>query len=77
MEARNRSDDRTIGELFYRYCRELEDIKFSKALLLLLSNLVQSIKDTKLKKNILQEMITEAFLSALPSYLRYHLLLSA
>ncbi len=33
IEARNQSDDRTIGELFCRYCQELQDIRFSEALL--------------------------------------------
>ena len=40
IEARNQCDDRTIGELFYRYCQELEDIRFSEALLLLLARLI-------------------------------------
>ncbi|MCK9558801.1 MAG: transposase [Candidatus Cloacimonetes bacterium] len=70
IEARNKSDDRTIGELFYSYCQELEDIRFSQALLLLLARLIGMPKETKPFKNKLQEKITELFLNALPSYLR-------
>mgnify|MGYP000744690808 CR=1 FL=1 len=78
IEARNESDDRTIGELFYRYCQELHDIRLSQALLLLLSRLIVILKETKpSNKNKLQEKMTELFLNALPSYLRCQLLLCA
>ena len=77
IEARNKSDDRTIGELFYRYCQELEDIRFSQALLLLLTTLIEILKETKPSKNKLQDKITESFLNALPGYLRCQLLLCA
>lgn len=50
IEARNESDDRTIGELFYRYCQELHDIRLSQALLLLLSRLIEMLKETKFSK---------------------------
>jgi len=77
IEARNKSDDRTIGELFYSYCQELEDIRFSQALLLLLTRLIVMLKETKPSKNKLQEKITELFLNALPSCLRCQLPLCA
>ncbi len=78
IEARNKSDDRTIGELFYSYCQELQDIRFSQSLLLLLTRLIVILKETKpSNKNKLQEKMTELFLNALPSYLRCQLLLCA
>ena len=78
IEARNKSDDRTIGELFYSYCQELQDIRFSQSLLLLLTRLIGILKETKpSNKNKLQEKMTELFLNALPSYLRCQLLLCA
>ena len=69
IEARNESDDRTIGELFYRYCQELHDIRLSQALLLLLSRLIEMLKETKFSKKKSQDKITELFLDTLPSYL--------
>ena len=77
IEARNESDDRTIGELFYRYCQELHDIRLSQALLLLLSRLIEMLKETKFSKKKSQDKITELFLDTLPSYLKRHLLLCA
>ena len=77
IEARNESDDRTIGELFYRYCQELHDIRLSQALLLLFATLIEILKETKPSKNKLQEKLTESFLNALPGYLRCQLLLCA
>lgn len=77
IETRNESDDRTIGELFYRYCQELHDIRLSQALLLLFATLIEILKETKPSKNKLQEKLTESFLNALPGYLRCQLLLCA
>jgi hypothetical protein len=77
IEARNESDDRTIGELFYRYCQELHDIRLSQALLLLLSRLIEMLKETKFSKKKSQDKITELFLDTLPSYLKRQLLLCA
>ena len=77
IEARNESDDRTIGELFYRYCQELHDIRFSQSLLLLLTRLIGILKETKFSKKKSQDKITELFLDTLPSYLKRQLLLCA
>lgn len=42
--SRESSDDRTIGGMFYDCCDEMEDIKFCKALQLLLSKFRESIE---------------------------------
>jgi hypothetical protein len=34
VESRNNQDDRTIGELFYYYSDEMEDIKLSESLMM-------------------------------------------
>ena len=78
IEARNNCDERTIGELFFLYCKEIEDIKFSQSLMLVLSTVLQ-ILDPGFsgRKNKIQKLITDIFLNALPDYIRQQLVLCA
>jgi len=78
IEARSNCDGRTVGELFFLYCKELEDIKLSHSLMLILSAVLQIIENSlKSRKDKIQNQITEAFISALPSYTRQQLVLCA
>jgi len=79
IEARSNCDGRTVGELFFLYCKELEDIKLSHSLMLILLSTVLQIIENSLKgrKDKIQNQITEAFISALPSYTRQQLVLCA
>ena len=45
IEARNNCDDRTIGKLFFLYCKEIEDIKLSHSLILILSTVLQILEN--------------------------------
>ncbi|MBF0556761.1 MAG: transposase, partial [Nitrospirae bacterium] len=51
MEKRNSEDNRTIGELFYLCCDEVQDIKFSTTLQLLLEMLVEHLRKNKIAPN--------------------------
>lgn len=78
IEARNNCDDRTIGELFFLYCKEIEDIKFSQSMILILSTVLQILGSSlNGRKNKIQNRITETFMNALPNYIRQQLVLSA
>ncbi len=65
---RNNCDGRTAGELFLLYGKKIEDIKFSHSLMLILSTVVQ-IRENSLnvRKNKIQDLITETFMNALPN----------
>lgn len=78
IEARSNCDGRTVGELFFLYCKELEDIKLSHSLMLILSAVLQIIENSlKGRKGKIQNQITETFINALPSYTRQQLVLCA
>ncbi len=44
VENRENKDSRSIGGLFYEYCDELTDIKFSQSLDMMLAMLISAIK---------------------------------
>lgn len=43
MEARNATDDRTLGDLFFYLKEELQDIKLSQSLMLLVDTLRRAL----------------------------------
>jgi len=70
MENRESKDPRTLGNLFYVCCDELQDMSFADAFQLILTLL----KDTLLKylsvpESVLQEMSND-FISCLPVFLK-------
>lgn len=78
IEARNNCDDRTIGELFFLCCKEIEDIKLSHSLMLILSTVLQILGNSlNGRKDKIQNLITETFMNALPNYIRQQLVLCA
>lgn len=78
IEARNNCDDRTIGELFFLYCKEIEDIKLSHSLMLILSTVLQILGNSlNGRKDKIQNQIIETFMNALPNYIRQQLVLCA
>lgn len=77
QEARNATDDRTLGDLFYYLREELADIKLSHSLMLLVDTLRQVLSQLPL---LSQEMATEimnSFLNAIPHPIKEKLLLCA
>lgn len=76
MEVRRNTDERTIGELFYIMCDELEDIKLMHALALLLELLCQAVDTLSLSSKTIEKLKC-AFLESLPLNLRGRLPLSA
>lgn len=76
MEKRNNEDDRTIGELFYRCCDEVQDIKFSTAFQLLLEMLAEYLRKNKLIPIDTIQMFLSNFISSLPPYFKGKLAIS-
>ena len=77
MEARNATDDRTLGELFYYLREELADIKLSQSLMLLVDTLRQVLNQLPLLSQEMANEIMNKFLNAIPHPLKQKLLLCA
>lgn len=77
QEARNATDDKTIGELFYYLSEELEDIKLSQSLMLFVDTLRQVLYQTPFISHKMADELMTNFLNAIPHLLRNKLLLCA
>jgi hypothetical protein len=70
LENRESKDPRTLGNLFYLCCDELQDISFSKAFRLILTMLENTLrKYLTITNRALQELIQE-FIACLPASLK-------
>ena len=70
FELRRSEDDRAYGELFCRFCEELEDISFVASLALLLEMLKSAVRaGIALTETILERMFAE-FVRKTPPFLR-------
>jgi DDE superfamily endonuclease len=73
LEERNTKDDRTIGNLFYLCCDELQDIKFIDSITLLLNLIKNEItKHLTLSKESFNA-IFDSFMLSLPSHIKINL----
>ena len=73
LENRESKDPRTLGNLFYVYCDELQDISFTVAFQLILTLLKDTLrKYLSIPECVLQEMISN-FISCLPVLLKARL----
>jgi hypothetical protein len=77
MEARNATDDRTIGDLFFYLKEEFQDIKLSESLMLLVDTLRQALSKLPLLSQEMANKIMNAFLNTIPHPLKQKLLLCA
>ena len=69
VENRENRDIRSIGELFFRTCDELQDITFSDSLSIILEAFIETLKDMLfLTLNQINDLM-EIFISKLPKYL--------
>ena len=76
MESRNSNDPRTIGDLFYFFCDEVEDIKFSLSLMLIVDLLKKILYENPVISKELAHQIIDAFILGLPQIWREKLKLS-
>ena len=77
MEARNSRDHRTVGGLFYLVCDELQDIRFSEALSILLQILRKTLDCSPVISEKMAEELIASFFSSLPSHWKSKLQLCA
>jgi len=77
LEARNFTDDRTLGDLFYYFCDEAEDIKFVASLFLILDLLRKVLDDNPVISEEVMHQILDSFISGLPLVWKEKLRLSA
>ena len=69
VENRENKDIRSIGELFFRTCDELQDITFSESLSIILEAFIETLQDMLfLTLNQINDLM-EVFISKLPKYL--------
>jgi hypothetical protein len=66
LESRNSNDPRTIGDLFYYLCDEVEDIKFSTSLMLVIELLRNLLNENPIISEEIAHQIMDAFILALP-----------
>ncbi len=66
LESRENKDDRTMGDLFYFHCDELEDISFHEALLMILDFLKMMLKKYFSISGKKIQNFTDDFLKSLP-----------
>jgi len=70
LENRENKDDRTLGELFYIYCKELEDISFGYAFSLIISVIEQCLNEYLCLTKSLVNAFVENFLACLPAFIK-------
>jgi len=70
IESRENRDPRTLGNLFYVCCDEMEDIKFASAILLLLDLLKRALQEVLLLTEEQFQKIFEYFIPSLPTYIK-------
>ena len=70
IENRENTDDRTLGELFFIMCDELDDISFAQAFALILSTIEQCMSDYLYLSKSQIKTFVEQFISQLPHYIK-------
>lgn len=70
LGAREEKDPKTLGELFYLCCDEIEDIRFAEAILLIMDLFVSTLgKELLLSEEQVQQFL-DAFFEQLPTFLK-------
>jgi hypothetical protein len=74
MSSREEQDPKTLGELFYVCCDEIEDIRFAEALLVILETLGSVLAEDFLLTDEQINQFLDHFFNKLPNFLREPLL---
>ena len=73
IEERNTKDDRTIGDLFYLCCDELQDIRYIDSITLLLNLIKNELTEHLTLSKEAFDAIFDSFMLSLPNYIRANL----
>lgn len=76
LESRNSIDPRTIGDLFFYICDEVEDIKFSTSLMRIIELLRKILNESPIISEEIAHQIMDSFILALPTVWKQKLKLS-
>ena len=77
VESRYNQDNRTIGELFYYCSDEMDDIKLSESLMILIDTLRHALNQLPVISQNTANLIMDTFLNSIPQSLRQKLLFAA
>ena len=70
MEQRRSKDDRTLGEIFYFFTDELEDITFGESFQIIITAMIESVSSVFQPTEEQLAMFIEMFVGQLPEYIR-------
>ena len=70
-------DDRTWGEIFFRFCDEVKDIEYVKAVKLLIDTMIDILRQTPVLTDTHAQQFIDQLINALPFYLKDRLQLVA
>lgn len=73
VDSRENRDERSLGELFFCCCKELEDISFSHAFVLILETFESFMRDYMHLSNATVEAAIELFIASLPCTVKQRL----
>ena len=74
LKQRESTDDRSLGEIFYIMCQEMDDITFSRALQLLMTAMMKSLLDKFAYTEEQIENFISDFVDKLPLYIQRSIL---
>lgn len=70
-------DQKTWGEIFFRFCDEVKDIQYAESVKLLVNALIDILRESPVLTSEQVDEIIEQFLKVLPKYIKTGLRLSA
>ena len=70
VESRESEDPRTLGHLFYACCDEMEDLKFTSAVLLLMELFKSAVQEVLILSEEKFNELFNKFMSSLPKYIK-------
>ena len=71
------SDQKTWGEIFFRFCDEVSDIQYSESMKLLVNAMIDILRESPVLTSAQVDALIEQFLSVLPKYIQAGLRLSS
>lgn len=70
LSAREEEDPKTIGQLFYLCCDEMEDIRFAQAIMLIIDLLKSTLSQEPVLSEVRIQSIIDELFSQLPQFLK-------
>jgi hypothetical protein len=70
-------DEKTWGEIFFRFCDEIKDIEYAKAVKLLIDTMIDILRKSPVLTEEQAQMLIDQFIGALPLFLKERLQLVA